>query len=177
MRQPEGPPPAGRGSLPGTLWERRPGNGLRLTRKERMIRMKKVWSIFCAGMLALALAACGGYPSTLPERQYKANCQTIPYETLSGNPEKYKNAFVKVTGRVVRVLERGSSCLLRVSVIGRPYEVYEVYVANTGADGTPQAAEGDIIILYGKTMGNRTYTTVIDPQQEIPLIYAGYIDL
>lgn len=138
--------------------------------------MKKVSSVVCAVVMLLALAACGGYPSKMSETQYKANCQTIPYETLSGNPEKYKNTFVKVTGRVVRVLERGSSCLLRVSVIGRPYEIYEVYVASTGADGTPQVAEGDTIIFYGKTMGTRTYTTVIDPQCEVPLIYAGYID-
>lgn len=136
--------------------------------------MKKMVSILCAFVMILSLAACGGYTPEMGEAEYKAACREVSYESLSRNPEEYKGTYVKVSGEILQVVENGNNYVLRVSVGS---VLNDIYVTYTKKEGEARLLEYDHITIYGKAMGTKTYTTVMNAQRTIPQVYAGYIDL
>ena len=44
-------------------------------------------------------------------------------------------------------------------------------------EGTPRIIEGDIITLYGKLNGLKTYTSILNSSITIPYINAFYIEI
>lgn len=141
--------------------------------------MKKIFSIFCAVMLVLSLAACGGgvsYIPELPENEYKAACKAVSYEDLWRYPDLYQNELIRVSGKVTKVTESGSQYVVWVSTSGGLLNQDKIYVTYTRPATKPRLMKGDSIVVYGKGMGLKTESSVLG-EEKIPQIAAGYIDI
>lgn len=136
--------------------------------------MKKLMSMICALMLVVSLAACGGYTPEMGEAEYMAACKAVSYDQLARNPQTYEGTYVKLTGRITQVVEDGGDCILMVDV-GHGWNSELVFVTYTHKAGEGRLLEGDTVTVYGKSMGTRTYTTVLNAQNTVPQVYGGYI--
>lgn len=109
--------------------------------------------------------------STPTADQIKALAKNVPYDLLARNTEEYIGDIVYYRGQVVQVSEvRGLKVILRVNVTEKQYGLWDdtVWVNYEG----PRVLENDIVHIWGKVMGRRTYTAVLGNQVTIPEIQA-----
>ena len=109
---------------------------------------------------------------------YIASCQTISYEELSRNPDKFKGAAFKFTGEVIQVTEPtfGNTVTLRIDVTKTDYGFYTDTILATVdvPQGQDRILEGDIITLYGDCEGLYSYTAVLGQKISLPKIRIKY---
>lgn len=116
------------------------------------------------------------------ESMYKAECKTYKYDEIARNPGKYKGEKAKFTGKVIQVMQSGSGSsiyyTLRVG-IKRGYSYYDdvIYVTYTASETDARILEDDIITMYGKLNGEKTYETTMGASVTIPYFLAEYIDI
>lgn len=123
----------------------------------------------------------------LSEKEFKAQCETIAFSTLSRNPDKYKGKKLKFTGEVVQVSETtlfGSTyCDLRINVTkselfeGEYYWEDTIYATVTIPDGADRILEEDIITIWGTCEGNYTYTSILGSSVSLPKIDIEYFTI
>lgn len=134
--------------------------------------MKKIVSmILCTFALLFSLAACsgeGGYTPELPEKEYKAACKAVTYETLWRYPELYQDKMITMSGTLTEVTEEGTNYVLRVDVGGQ-----QIYVTYNRPTNKPRLMQNDSVVIYGKGMG----LTGEAAEENIPQIEAGFIDI
>ena len=113
-------------------------------------------------------------------KAYKDSCQSYTYEQIARNPDKVKDNLAKVKGKVIQVLESGNTVELRVNITAKSYGYYDdtVYVYYYRMDETEdRILEDDIITVYGRLNGLKTYTSVMKSEITLPEIVAQYIEI
>lgn len=112
------------------------------------------------------------------ETLYKADCKTIPYDSLSRTPGDYEGDRVKFSGYVVQICSEAESILYystyRVATSGKYDNVVYIKVDNYGS-GT-RILEDDYVTFYGEFDGLFTYETVLGSSITIPCVIVEYID-
>lgn len=112
--------------------------------------------------------------------QYKEQCAAYKYKTIARNPNDYKGKQAKFTGKVVQIEEVWGSSVLRVNVTKDEYGAWDdtIYVEYTPkSEGESRILENDVITMYGKLDGIKSYTTVLGSEVSIPYLKAQYIDI
>ncbi len=117
--------------------------------------------------------------TTLTADQYKAQCTGMSFEDLARNPDSVKGSYVSVTGQVIQVQQDSSDLVLRVSITKDSYGIWSdpIIVAYTLPAGADNILEKDIVTIYGQSVGDYTYTTVLGASETVPAISAKYIDV
>ena len=105
------------------------------------------------------------------ESQYKASCKTISFKELDKNPDAHAGERVKLSGRVIQIME-GYGTDIRMDVNDNFGDtVYVTY------DGTTSALEDSYITVYGEVYGKYTYQSQAGWEITLPLIQAKYVEL
>lgn len=118
----------------------------------------------------------------LSESEFKAQCSTIGFDTLSRNPDKYKGKKYKFTGKVIQVSESTllgmTFCDLRIDVTQGEYGWDDtIYATVTLNEGEDRILEDDIITIWGTCDGNYTYTSVMGASISLPKIDVEYFKI
>jgi len=105
------------------------------------------------------------------ESEYKASCKTISFKELNKNPDGHAGERVKLSGRVIQIME-GYGTDIRMDVNDNYGDtVYVTY------DGTTTALEDSWITIYGEVYGSYTYESQAGWQITLPLIKAKYVEV
>ncbi|MDD6464112.1 MAG: hypothetical protein PUF57_09115 [Clostridiaceae bacterium] len=118
----------------------------------------------------------------LSESEFKAQCSTIGFDTLSRNPDKYKGKKYKFTGEVIQVSESSllgmTFCDLRINVTEGEYGWEDtIYATVTLKEGEDRILEDDIITIWGTCEGNYTYTSIMGASISLPKIDVEYFEI
>ena len=119
------------------------------------------------------------------EENFKESCETIDFDTLSRNPDKYKGNNYKFTGEVIQVQEGWfDSVDLRINVTEIDYEYLEgsywedtIYATITIPEGEDNILEDDVITIWGTCDGEYTYEAVLGNKITLPKIDIKYYEL
>lgn len=139
------------------------------------------------GQKTLCCAVCGAEIKnetfTLSAEEIEADfiksCASYSYQDIARNPDSYIGQCAKFTGKVIQVMESGTSCQYRVNVTQSRYSwsdtIYVTYTKSSISES--RILEDDIITIYGTLAGNYTYETVMHSELTIPSIDAKYIKI
>lgn len=115
------------------------------------------------------------------EEEFKANCEMVPYDDVARKPGDYTGTQVVFSGKVIQVVQEGDNkTILRVNVTQTKYGAWDdtLYVEyKRKADNESRILEDDIITLYGKMNGIKSYTSVLGNEVSIPYILVEYIEI
>jgi hypothetical protein len=104
-----------------------------------------------------------------------AQAQTIPYNQLSKNPDKYIGTKVKYTGQIFQIQEDYGVSVILLSVTNDGYGFWDDNVW-INYDGEIKGAEDDVITVYGTVKGEKSYETQIGGSTFVPKIRAKYVE-
>ncbi len=108
--------------------------------------------------------------------QIKALAKNVLYNELARNTEDYVGDIIYYRGQVIQVQEvRDRRVVLRVNVTEGSYGIWKdtVWVNYEG----PRVLEDDIVHIWGKVKGRRTYIAVLGNQVTIPEIDAVVLEI
>lgn len=109
----------------------------------------------------------------MSESKYKAQCQTVPYNSLLRSPGKYKNTYIKITGTVFQIVSEASSPLFySVYFIKSGGNLYKVDIDNYDSDA--RILENDKITVWGVYDGIYSYETIRGNSNQIASMTAEY---
>jgi hypothetical protein len=109
------------------------------------------------------------------EADFKASAQTIPYNQLAKNPDKYAGEHVVYRGQIFQIQESGGAGFMLLSVTDDGYGFWDDNVW-VNYNGSIESAEDDIVTIYGTVLGQKSYETQIGGETFVPEIDAEYID-
>lgn len=102
---------------------------------------------------------------------YISQCETVSYSDVERNPDTYDGKYVKISGKVVQVMEGFfDSVTMRIDCDGNMW-----YVTYARSDGESRILEGDRITCYGECDGVESYTSLIG-QVTIPSMKMKYYE-
>jgi hypothetical protein len=111
----------------------------------------------------------------------KSKCKTYAYEEIARNPDTYKDKLAVFTGEVIQVQEVLGTTTLLVNITKEGDEYYTYYTdtvyVNYEFTDELKLLEGDIITMYGKLQGERSYLTVLGQYVSAPFIEVYYAEL
>lgn len=100
---------------------------------------------------------------------------------MARNLDKFKGTNVKLTGEVIQVLYSSYSVNLRVNITKTgTYSTYytdTIYVTYYPSNGEDKILEDDIITIYGSSLGDYTYTSILGSSVTLPHILAEYVTI
>lgn len=114
------------------------------------------------------------------EKEFKASCKSYTYKEIARNPDKYIGKPIKITGKVIQVLEGWfNSVELRVDMTKDEYGYYDdtVYCTYTYTDGEDKILEDDIVTIYGICQGTTSYESVLGSTITLPKIEVKYLTI
>lgn len=109
------------------------------------------------------------------EAEYRAAATTIPYNQLEKNPYNHAGERVVYRGQIFQIQESFGTSVILLSVTDEGYGLWDDIVW-VDYDGEIESAEDDIITVYGKVTGSKSYETQIGGETYVPRIRARYID-
>jgi hypothetical protein len=125
-------------------------------------------------------SSSGSQPISIPTLttvQIKSQAQSISEATLMRNSEKYSNSLVYFRGSVVQVQNiEGNDYYLRIDTKQDPLFGYNggtIYVDYNG----DRLLEGDIVDVWGKFVGLKTYTAVLGNEITLPEINTLHLEM
>ena len=112
----------------------------------------------------------------LSKKQYKSKCKSYTYNEIARDPDDYEGKKAKFSGEVLQVLESSDSAQvnMRIAVDG-DYD-HVLYVVYYMPEGSSRILEDDHITVYGVLGGLYTYTSTMNAQITIPILYAQYVE-
>ena len=112
----------------------------------------------------------------LSKKQYKSKCKSYTYNEIARDPDDYEGKKAKFSGEVLQALESADNPQvdMRIAVDG-DYD-HVLYVVYYKPEGASRILEGDHISVYGELGGVYTYTSTMNAQITIPIIYAQYVE-
>lgn len=126
-------------------------------------------------------------PSLDPEKEkaaYIRSCRSISFAALARNPDSYQGNALKITGKVIQVIESadGTDVDLRVNMTYEEYGGYggwkdTVYVTVDLPKGADRILEDDILTIYGDCGGLGSYENILGQHVSLPIIHARYYTL
>lgn len=108
------------------------------------------------------------------KQNYIASAKSIPYKQLIKDADAYKGTKVVFRGQIMQIQQDGDwggMMLLSVTDEGYGFWTDNVWVDYDKAIG---AAEDDIITVYGKITGSKSYETQIGGETYVPQMHARY---
>jgi hypothetical protein len=108
------------------------------------------------------------------KQAFIASAQTIPYNQLEKNADRYDGEVVKYTGQIFQIQEDYGTSVILLAVTNQGYDFWDDNVW-IDYDGTIEGAEDDIITIYGTVTGSKSYETQIGGETYVPQIKAKYI--
>ena len=120
------------------------------------------------------------------EEEFKNSCETIDFETLSRNPDKYKSNNYKLEGKVIQVMESawGDTVELRINITKKTYKYIDsvtwsdtIYATVEIPGGEDRLLEDDIITFWGTCDGMYTYESVLGSSISLPKIDIKHYEL
>jgi hypothetical protein len=134
-----------------------------------------VITAFVAGM-AQGVSSSNAAP-TLSVTEIKSQAQLIPYSNLMRQSDDYSNSLVYFRGKVAQVQNSyGNNYVLRIDTKQDPFVGYygdTIWVDYTG----DRLLEDDIIDVWGRFRGLKTYTAVLGNDITIPEINALHVEI
>lgn len=113
----------------------------------------------------------------LSKKQYKEKCKTYTYNEIARDPDDYEGKKAKFSGEVLQCLESSDSSQVNIRLaINDDYDQV-LYVVYDMPKGSSRILEDDHITVYGELAGLYTYTSTMNAQITIPIMYAEYVDL
>jgi len=114
---------------------------------------------------------------TMSVEEIKSSALTISYDDLMRNNENYVGEVAYYRGEVVQVSEiYGDKYVLRVATKQEPYIGYFKDVIWVNYKGK-RLLEDDIIDVWGRVKGLKTYTAVLGNEITIPEIDSLHVEL
>jgi predicted nucleic acid-binding Zn-ribbon protein len=109
------------------------------------------------------------------ESRFREEATTVDYKQLIKNPNAYKGEMVVYTGQVFQIQEEGGFGVMLLSVTDEGYGFWtdNIWVE---FDEPTEAAEEDIVTVYGKITGSEEYETQIGGSTYVPRMKAKYFD-
>jgi cell division protein FtsB len=108
------------------------------------------------------------------EEEAKGYETGITYAQLARTPDEYVGKKVKFTGKVVQVTRGDTSTDIRLAV-DSDYD--QIILAEFSNDLTSsRVLEDDVITIYGMSMGDYTYTSVMGASITVPLVLISKMD-
>ena len=115
------------------------------------------------------------------EQEFKDDCEAYTFDQIARNPDNFKGTNVKLTGEVIQVVYSSNYVTLRVNITEKgTYTTYytdTIYVTYYPSAGEDKILEDDIITLYGTSLGDYTYTSVLGAPVNLPWIHAKYLTI
>ena len=112
----------------------------------------------------------------LSKKQYKEKCKSYTYNEIARDPDDYKGKKAKFSGKVIQCLESSDSSQVDMRLaINDDYDQI-IYVVYNMPEGASRILEDDHITVYGELDGVYTYTSTMNAQITIPIMYAQYVD-
>lgn len=119
------------------------------------------------------------------EKEFKDSCETIDFESLARNPEKYKGSNFKLTGQVIQVQEGWLDQVdLRINITKEEFEYIDdvlwtdtIYATVEIPDNADNILEDDVITFWGTCDGEYTYESVLGSNVTLPKIDIEYYEL
>lgn len=156
--------------------------------KEATINEKGVKKQYCTVCGAEIASESIEIDESQKETLYKQACQKANYIDLARSPDVLKGQKVKVSGKVIQVIEASSSqyyCVYRVDITHHgdastySIEYYDdtILVLYDGYGKPVRILEDDIITIYGEYQGLDSYESVLGATITLPKIFAEYIDI
>ena len=115
--------------------------------------------------------------SSFYKNWYKDKCSTVSYKNLARNPSKYEGRKVKFTGKVLQVQESIWGNVYRIGTGGWRYYDDVLYVTYNASSMKSRILEDDMVTLWGKADGLRTYQSILGASITIPEIEAKFISI
>jgi hypothetical protein len=109
------------------------------------------------------------------EAEFRENATTIDYNQLIKNPDKYKGEKVVYEGQILQIQEEAGYGFMLLSVTNEGYGFWDDNIWVNFFEPI-DAAEEDIITVYGKMTGSEEYETQIGGSTYVPRMNAVYID-
>ena len=114
---------------------------------------------------------------TMSVEEVKSNALAIPYDDLMRENEQYIGKLVCYRGQVLQVSEiYGDKYVLRVATQQKRYGSYIGDIIWVNYKGK-RLLEDDIIDVWGKVKGIRTYTAVLNHRITIPEVDSLHVEL
>ncbi len=112
----------------------------------------------------------------LSEKQFKAKCKTYSYDEIARDPDDYKGKKAKFSGTVLQVMEEEGTSEVHLRIaIDDDYD-HVIYVAYLMPEGASRILEDDTVTAYGELAGLYSYTSTMNAQITIPLMYALFVE-
>ena len=108
---------------------------------------------------------------------YKASCRSYDYTDVARNPNKYEGTKVKVSGKVIQVMEDSSLGVVYTALRVQESRDKVWYVTMFRLPNESRVLENDRVTLYGEFNGLKTYTTVMGASITIPSMFATFIEI
>ena len=110
---------------------------------------------------------------------FLSGCSEYTYEEISRNPDNYYGKMAHFRGEIIQSMESGDSYTFRVNITKGKYGYEDtILVSYTKKDSSEsRLLEDDIVDLYGKLAGTRTYTAILGNEITVPLLNAEYVEL
>lgn len=106
------------------------------------------------------------------QSEYKDACQAVSYDKIARDKDCLKFEKVTFTGKVVQA----TSELCRMNVTKDEYGIYSDTIAFVTEEIDEKILEGDIVTIWGGSLGSYTYKAVLGNEVTVPRIYAIYIE-
>lgn len=109
------------------------------------------------------------------EAEFRETAITIDYNQLIKNPDRYKGEKVVYEGQILQIQEEAGFGIMLLSVTNEGYGFWDDNIWVNFYEPI-DAAEEDIITVYGKITGSEEYETQIGGSTYVPRMNAVYID-
>ena len=113
--------------------------------------------------------------TSMTKAEYKENCEEISYKKIARDPDDYKYRDIKISGKVIQVVEDGDDLTLRVATSDGYDDVF--LVSYTYTDKDSRILEDDNITVWGICAGTVTYESTMGGNITIPAMYAKYFKI
>lgn len=110
---------------------------------------------------------------SLSEADYKALCQTYPYEDILRNPDSYYDKYCVVTGTADQTID--STLGLSTTIYVKDADGNKWGCVYSYSSGESRILEGDNVTFYGKLKGTANTTTVLGKQITLPEVDIKYL--
>lgn len=117
---------------------------------------------------------------SMSKEEYIDKCEEISYTDVARTPNAHIGKYAVFTGKVIQIQENGNYIMLRVNVSEGKYGLWEdtIYIDyQRKSNNENRILENDIVTIYGKMNGIKTYETVLGNQVSIPHLLAEYIEI
>lgn len=98
--------------------------------------------------------------------------KNVEYANISKETKKYKNEDLTFSGKILQMVDDSSALL---SVNDNPNDIIYLEFSSL-VQKNSSLAEDDPVTVYGKLKGTKTYKTVKNKKEKVPLLYALKVD-